>query len=132
MKPQVTAIIESFESEEIREVVALARIRELTGRDIDGDWLRNYWRSESIEDFVDRVCAEPIRDYERLTDADALALIAEYLLTQSPGRRDSIEEALDRRFGKPTGTISDLVFQRDLSDPSSILEELKRDTRIYL
>jgi hypothetical protein len=132
MKPQVTAIIESFENGEIAEAVALARIRELTGREIDGDWLRNYWHSESIEDFVDRVCAEPIRDYERITDADALALIAEYLQTQSPGRRDSIEDALDRRFGKPTGTVCGLVHHRDASDPSGILAELKRDTRIYL
>jgi hypothetical protein len=132
MKPQVTAIVESFEKEEIEEAVALARIRDVTGREIDGDWLRNYWRSESIEDFVDRLCAEPIRDFERITDADALALIAEYLQTQSPGRRDSIETALDRRFGKPTGTVSDLVHQRDLSDASAILAEMKRDTRIYL
>ncbi|MEZ5427257.1 MAG: hypothetical protein R2747_13390 [Pyrinomonadaceae bacterium] len=132
MKLQVTAIVESFEREEITEVVALARIRKLTGRGIDGDWLRNYWRSESVEDFVDRLCAEPIRDWERITDEEALALMAEYLETQSPGRRDSIEEALDRRFGKPAGTLSDLVFQRDFSDPDSILEELRRDTRIYL
>lgn len=132
MKPQVTAIIESFEKAQIEEAVALARIRDITGREIDGNWLRNYWRSESIQDFVDRICAEPIHDVERITDSEALALIAEYLQTQSPGRRDSIETALDRRFGKPTGTISDLVFQRDLSDASSILEELKRDSRIYL
>ncbi len=132
MKPQVTAIIESFENDEIEEAVALARIRELTRCEIDGDWLRNYWRSESIEDFVDRLCAEPIRDFERITDAEAVALIAEYLQTQSPGRRDSIETALDRRFGKPTGTVSGLIRQRDVSDPSSILAELKRDTRIYL
>ena len=132
MKPQVTAIIESFENDEITEAVALARIRELTGGEIDGEWLRNYWRSESIEDFVDRLCAEPIHDFERITDAEALALIAEYLQTQSPGRRDSIETALDRRFGKPTGTVSDLIHQRNLSDASAILAELKRDTRIYL
>ena len=132
MKPQVTAIIASFESDEIQEAVALARIRELTGREIEGDWLRNYWRSESIEDFVDRICTEPIRDFERITDTEALALIAEYLETQSPGRRDSIETALDRRFGKPTGTVSDLIHHRDLSDPSGVLAELKRDTRIYL
>jgi hypothetical protein len=132
MKPQVTAIIESFEKGEVEEAVALARIRELTGREIDGDWLRNYWRSESIEDFVDRLCAEPIRDYDRITDAEALVLISEYLQTDSPGRRDSIETALDRRFGKPSGTISGLVFQRDLSDSRTILDELKRDTKIYL
>jgi hypothetical protein len=132
MKPQVTAIIEAFEDDEIEEAVALARIHEVIGREIDGYWLRNYWRSESIGDFVDRLCAEPIRDFERITDTEALALIAEYLQTQSPGRRESIETALDRKFGKPTGAVSELVHHRNVSDPSSILAELKRDTRIYL
>jgi hypothetical protein len=132
MTAQVTAIIESFEHSAITEAVALEKLREITGRDIDGDWLRNYWRSESMEDFVDRLCAKPIRDCERITDSDALELIAEDLATNSPGRRDSIEAALDRRFGKPTGTVSDIVFQRGLSEPSLILEDLKKDSRIYL
>jgi len=132
MKSQVTAIIESFENEEIEKAVALARILDITGREIEGDWLRNYWRSESIEDFADRLCAEPIRDFERITDSEALALIAEYLQAQSPGRRESIETALDRRFGKPSGTVRGLVYHRDITDPSRVLKELKRDTRIYL
>jgi len=132
MKPLVKTIVENFENKTITEAVALARLRELTGRDVDGDWLRNYWRAESLEDFVDRLCAEPIRDYDRITDTDALDLIAEYLQTDSPGRRDSIEEALGRRFGKPTGTVSGLVFLRGLTDRSGILQELKKDTRIYL
>ena len=65
MKSNVTAIIESFEKGAITEAVALEKLRDITGRDVDGDWLRNYWRSESTEDFVDRLCAEPIRNYER-------------------------------------------------------------------
>lgn len=132
MKQQVTEIIQSFEKGAMTEAAALARLNEVTGREVDGDWLRNYWRSESLGDFVERLCAEPIRDYQRITDVDALALIEEYLLTDNPGRRDSIEEALDRRYGKPRGTMNDLVFQHDLSEPSQVLEELKRDTRIYL
>ena len=132
MKHHVIAIIESFEQGTVPEAFALARLQEVTGRTVDSDWLRNYWRSESREDFVDRLCAEAIPDCERITDSDALALIAEYLQTDSPGRRDSIEAALDRRYGKPIGTVSDLVFQRDLSVPGRILEELKKDTRIYL
>jgi hypothetical protein len=132
MRERVTAIVESFENGRITESAAIAALRDLTGKAVDGDWLRNYWRSEDLEVFVDRLCAEPIPNWERITDSDAIALIAEYLKTQSSGRQDSIEEALARRYGKSSGTLSNLVFQRGLSDLSGILEELKRDTRIYL
>ena len=131
MKQEVTAIVDAFEREEISEAEALARIHELTGKEIDGHWLRNYWRSESTEDFIDRLCAEPILNFERITDAEALSLIEEFLQTQSPGRRDSVAEALERKFGKPTGQVYGLVYQRDLSDPDEILAELKNDTRLY-
>lgn len=132
MKAHVTAVIESFEAEEITEAEALAKLHEVTGRVVDPGWLRHYWNSESLEEFVDRLSASPIGDWQELTDDDAIRLIAEYFKTESRGRRDSIEEALDRRFGKPTGTLSELIHQRDISEPARILEELKRDTRIYL
>ena len=129
MKERVTAIIESFEEGSISEATALERIKELTGNKIDS---RNYWSSESIEDFVDRVCAEAIADWERITDTEALALIAEFLQTGSPGRRDSIDAALAKRYGKPIGAVVQLVFRRGLSQPNEVLNELKKDTRIYL
>ncbi|MBE7501236.1 MAG: hypothetical protein HS113_13205 [Verrucomicrobiales bacterium] len=132
MKAHVTAIVESFEAEEITEAEALAKLQEITGRVVDAGWLRHYWNSQSLRDFVDRLCAGPIADWQQLTDDDAIRLIAEYFQTESPGRRDSVEDALDRRFGKPTGTLRDLIHQRDMSEPATILEELKRDTRIYL
>jgi hypothetical protein len=132
MKEQVTAIIESFEAGSIPEGVALARLEDLTGNKIDGDWLRNYWRSESIEDFVDRLFAEPVADWERITDTGAMALIAEFLRTESPGRRDSIDAALAKRYGKPIGAVVQLVFRRGLSEPNEILNQLRKDTRIYL
>jgi hypothetical protein len=132
MKDQVTAIIESFEDGDMPESDAVAQLQALTGRVVDADWLRNYWSSESLEDFVDRLCAESIADWRQISDDQALKLIAEYIQTESRGRQDSIEEALDRRFGKPTGTLSNLVRMRDLSEPSEILGELKKDTRIYL
>jgi hypothetical protein len=132
MKPQVTSIIESYEAGAVSEAAALTRLHEITGRVLEAAWLRHYWRSESLEHFVDRICAPPIADWHQLTEGDTLALVVEYFQTESPGRRDSIEVALDRRFGKPSGTLSDLIHQRDISEPSRILEELKRDTRIYL
>lgn len=132
MKDRVTEIVEAFENGSLTESEALATLHELTGKTVAADWLRNYWSSESIEDFVDRLCAKPIIDWEQITDDAALALIDEYLKTDSPGRRDSIETAIARRYGKAEGTLCDLVYQRGLADPRTILEELKKDTRIYL
>jgi len=132
MKAQVIAVIKSFEAGTIPESTALAKLEELTGRTVDAVWLREYWGSESMEDFVDRLCAEPIPDWQAIMDPDALALIMEYLRDPAPGRRDSIESAIDRRYGKPGGTLMGLVFQKGLTDAASILHELKKDTRIYL
>jgi hypothetical protein len=132
MKAQVTAVIKSFEEGTIPDSAALAKLGELTGRTVDAGWLREYWRSESLEDFVDRLCAEPIPDWQAIMDPDALALIREYLRGPAPGRRDSIGSAIDRRYGKPGGTLMDLVFHKGLTDAASILDELKKDTRIYL
>ena len=111
MKPRVTAVIESLVNGVVPEAEALAALQEITGRPVDPDWLRHYGASESLEDLVDRLCAVPIEDWEQITEIAALGLIGEYLETASPGRRDSIELALDRRFGKPSGTLSDLVYQ---------------------
>ncbi|HEX7861108.1 MAG TPA: hypothetical protein VF773_12315 [Verrucomicrobiae bacterium] len=132
LKTQVTAVVESFEDEAITEAEALTQIRELTGKQIDGDWLRTYWGSESLEVFVERLCAQEIPNYSLITDSVAIDLITEFLQTKSQGRRDSIDEALTRRFGKPIGTLRHLVFKQEPADPNAILNELKRDTRIYL
>ena len=128
MKEALSQVIRGFESGAIRESEAIAEIRDLTGRKIDEDWLRNYWRSEPTEDFVDRLCAKPIDDWETMDDAKAVELIAEYVVGESPGRRDSIETALSRRYRKSEGFLSGLVFQHDMSDPQTIIAELKKDT----
>ena len=132
LKTQVAAVVESFEDETITEAEALTQIRELTGEQIDGDWLRTYWGSESLEQFVERLCSKEIPNYSLITDTVAIELITEFLKTKSQGRRDRLDEALARRFGKPGGTLRQLVCKQDMSDPNAILNELKRDTRIYL
>src|SRR6266498_2693913 len=125
---QVTMILKSFERGELPEREVVSRLKDLTGRLIDADWLRNYWRAESVEDFVDRLCAAPIENWQMITDSQAEVLIAEYLGGVSPGRRESIEAAIDRRYNKPSGTLNSLVFHSDLHDPRQILNELKKDT----
>jgi hypothetical protein len=85
-----------------------------------------------LENFVDRLCAKPIENWQTLTESESEALISEYLQTQSPGRRDSIESAMDRRYKKPSGTLNELAFQKDLNDPKRILDELKKATAMQL
>ena len=132
MKASVRSLVEDFEAGRLSETDVLKRLQEITGRSIDSYYLRNYWRSESIDDLVDKLCAKTIKDWQAITEAEAEELICEYIVTESPGRRDSIEVAIDRRFGKASGFLSDLVFQRDIDDPKAILSELKKDTVIYL
>jgi hypothetical protein len=132
VKSTAREIIEHFEAGRIAEGEALARLETLTGRAVEAGWLREYWRSESIDDFVDRLCAEPIANWQTLTEDEVEALIAEFIAGASPGRRDQIEDAIEKRFRKSPGVLIDLVDQKQPSDPKEILRELKKDTVIYL
>jgi len=132
MENEVKTIIEDLERGAMPEGIALSELRRITGRDIDPDWLRNYWRSESLDEFVDRLCAPPITDWQKLDDEAALLLISEMMATNSPGRRDSIDDALSKRYGKPHGYLMDLVCYKNLSSLKMIMQELKKDTKIYL
>ncbi len=132
MEKEIRTIIEDFERGALPEGIALSELRRITGRDIDPDRLRNYWRSESLDEFVDRLCAPPITDWQNLNDDAVLLLISEFISTNSPGRRDRIDEALARKYGKRSGSMIDLVFDKELSEPQMILGELKKDTKIYL
>lgn len=132
MKQQVAEILDLFEKGAITSATAITQIEATTGRHIDEQVLCNYWRSESKDDFVDRLCAEPIKSFAQLTDSETVDLISEFLTTKSPGRRDAIDTALNRRYAKPTGTLIGLVFHKGLSTPEEILAELKKETRILL
>ena len=132
MKDIAVGVIRRFEAGDQPENDALERLRALTGRKVDPDWLRNYWRSESKEDFVDRLCSKPIESWQMLTESEAEALISEHLKTSSPGRRDSIEAAIDRRFKRPNGTLNDLVFQKNLGDPKKNLDEIEKAETVQL
>jgi hypothetical protein len=40
--------------------------------------------------------------------------------------------ALEKRYGKSTGTVRTKIFHVNNADPHKILEELKKETRIFL
>lgn len=132
VKSTAREIIEHFEAGRIAEGEALGLLEALTGRAVEAGWLREYWRSESIDDLIDRLCAGPISNWQTLTDDDVEALIAEFIAGVRPGRHDQIEDALAKRFRKSRGTLIDLVDQKGLSEPKEILRELKKDAVVYV
>jgi len=130
---KVKAIILSFENKEISLEVALKSILDTTQKVIEEYELLNYWRSESIDDYVNRLIAEPISNWEGINDEKALVLIKE--IVDNIGNDTILEvngQALEKRFSKPTGTISDWIFQDDIVDSNEILKLLKEKSTFLL
>ena len=133
METEIRNLIERFEREEIAADFVISEIDRLTGRRLDERVLQNYWRAQSLDDFVFTLCTPEMADWRSMSDADAIVLIREVLDNPSD---DAILErncvALEKRYAKPSGTVSDLVFQDSLNDPEAILARLKVDTTIRL
>lgn len=130
---KIKAIILSFENNEISLETALKSLLEETHKEVKEYELLNYWRSESIDDYVNRLIAEPVSDWEGINDEKALVLIKE--IVDNIGNDAILEvngQALEKRFSKPTGTISDWIFQDDIVDSNAILKLLKEKSTFLL
>ena len=95
---------------------------------ISRDELDNYWRSESLDDYVKKICIPAISEWHQIDDLQAIKLIEEIINSLTD---DSIlcrnSEALEKRYSKPEGTISELIFHKDVVDAERILKELKQE-----
>jgi len=133
MKAQVEDVILRFESGSTSSEAACAEIHRLTGKEIDRFTLCSYSASESLDEFVRRLCQPPIEDWREINDARAIGLIEQIrqdVADDAVFERNA--EALEKRYRKPGGTVSDLIFGRHSLTPREILAELKKDTVIYL
>lgn len=125
-------IINDFEHHNIGEDAAIEHIRELTGETIDIRYLSEYWSSESLDTFVEKLLIEHITDWHAINDERAIALIDEIknnVCNEVVISRNSA--ALEKRYGKPSGTVIEKIFCNDMKDSKELLEELKR-TGIFL
>jgi hypothetical protein len=126
-------IINDFESRKLKEQIAIEQIKDLTGELLDIGDLSEYWASESLDAFVKRLVTEPITDWDKIDDGRALELIHEIKINITD---DSIVDrnsaALEKRYGKTAGTVRTKIFHKDITDPNTLLDELKRETRIFL
>lgn len=126
-------IIDDFENKKLKAQIAIEQIKDLTGELIDIGYLSEYWTSESLDDFVKKIITEPIKDWEEIDDDRAINLINEIKTNMAD---DSIVDrnstALERRYTKTTGTIRTKIFLEDITDPHKLLDELKKERRIFL
>jgi hypothetical protein len=126
-------IIGDFEDRKIDAQVAIDLVKRLTGEEIDVGYLTEYWASESLDTFVEKLLIEHISDWQAIDDEKAIELIAEI---QEDVTREGIlkrnSTALEKRFGKSTGTLINIIFNDGIQDPKLILKELKKETRIFL
>jgi hypothetical protein len=126
-------IISDFENHKLKGQIAISQIQELTGEIIDIGYLSEYWASESLDSFVKKLLIEPITDWAKIDDFRAIELIEEIKRTASD---DAITlrnaSALEKRYGKPPGTVIGIMFHGNIDDSMKILEELKKEKRIFL
>jgi len=126
-------IINDFESGKIKGQIAIEQIHDLTGDLIDIEYLNEYWASEDLDMFVKKLLIEPITNWNEIDDKRAIELINEI---KNNITDDSIVErnstALEKRYGKSTGTVRTKIYYENITDPNKILDELKKETRIFL
>ena len=130
-KDEIIRVVREYEQGKRGTNETIKMIFEISGHEVDRDYLDNYWRSESLEDFAGFLAIEEIRDWEGIDDSRALVLIREMLSdpTNDPVIfRNSV--ALERRFNKPEGKIIHLIFEEDMTDPEQLLSEIKKNTTI--
>jgi hypothetical protein len=129
---ELIAIIENWESGKHNITETLNDIFVLTGKQTDEYTLRTYWTTNSLEDLCEIFLTEPINDWEAIDDERAKRLIKEIFDNLgNDGIISRNEEALEKKYKKPSGFVIDLIFQQDL-EIDGILSELKKDTTIYL
>lgn len=130
---KIRQIINDFENGKLKGQIAIEQIKDLTGELIDIGYLSEYWASESLDTFVKQLITEPITDWKDIDDNRAIELIYEIKINITD---DSVVErnsrALEKRYGKSTGTVRTKIFHEDITDPNKILEELKKESRIFL
>ncbi|NJO89622.1 MAG: hypothetical protein HC831_12245, partial [Chloroflexia bacterium] len=113
---RITKIILDYENNLISPEKALESINAVSNTLVDREWLDAYWNAMSLDEFVRLIAIKPIENWKGLTDMDALKLIAEIFdnLTDSAVTSRNIT-ALEKRYSKPEGTISNLIFYKDIT-----------------
>lgn len=127
-KDKVKNIITDFEANKIDIMAALESIYKITQKRLEESRLRNYWRSESLDELIASITYEEYSNWKNIDDEEAIRLLGEIREYIGDGEILSRNtEALERRYKKPVGTVSDLIFHNEFSN-NKILSKLKEDS----
>jgi len=109
------------------------KIQEFTNKEIDENTLHSYYGWTSLDNFCELLLEKPIEDWQGIDDDRAKTLISELLNTELPENIfDKNTEALEKKYGKSSGFLHNLIFWNENLTENEILAELKKDTKIYL
>ncbi|WP_299527084.1 hypothetical protein [Winogradskyella sp.] len=133
MEEKLESVIKDYEDDKISTDFALQKIHKISHKRISAYELDNYWKSKSLEDFIKQLAFKPIEDWALIEDNQAIHMIN--VILKNLDRDELIAEygeALEKRYRKPSGTLSDLIFYDDLNNAELILKKLKTDTSTRL
>ncbi|WP_271406253.1 hypothetical protein [Tenacibaculum soleae] len=130
---EIKKLILDFENHKTSLKTILPIINGIGNKKIDEYDLINYWKHTSLDEFINYILAKSIRKWDEIEDEDSLLLIKGIIDNLIDDQIiDRNIEALEKRYRKQTGSISDWIFMEDISDPLKILEKLKKQDDILL
>lgn len=129
---EIKVIIQKYENKEAEFSDVTAIIKSLTGKDVSQNDLDNYLTYQDLESFCKGLIIESIENWKDIDDSMARNLIREILdnlIDDSIIARNS--EALEKRYGKPQGTVVSMIFDEELTEEEIVIE-LKNNDIIQL
>ena len=133
IRKEIKELIIGFENELESAEKTVEKINKISSTKIDVDFLRNYWRSTDLENFLELLSMPEIENWTEIDDVYADKLITEFknnLTNDALMNRNAT--ALEKKYKKSSGTLSHWIFNDDITENKKILELLKKDTTIQL
>lgn len=130
---KIKRLVQEYEDNKISINDALEGINSLSSATVDKEWLESYWNSMDLEEFVSLISTPQLENWKELTDSESISLIDEIIENLSnTGIIHRNMNALEKRYSKSQGTVSDWIFHDEITDPNELLKLLKTDTTIRL
>ena len=122
-------LIINYENKKSNLKDTIFKINKISYKKIDKNDLVNYWKYTSLDELL----TKPIDEWEEIDDKESILLIQEILdnLTNDI-IIDRNSEALEKKYNKSKGTISNWIFIDDICDSIKILDKLKKNDIILL